>query len=71
MNIDRSKEQTGDALQKLDFCLSCLERENFTNGINWNTDITNRLTLEEVIGALVHAEQELKSIKKDEELFVS
>ena len=59
MDIDRKKRQVNDVRQKICFCLDHLEGDGFAPGMDWNTRITKRLTLEEVIGAIVHAEQEL------------
>lgn len=62
MDIDRNKFQ-GDlceALRRVKFCLDQLENQGFIKGIGWSTNVTKRLTLEEMIGALVSAEQHLK-----------
>jgi len=60
MDIDRNERQFGDPEEKIDFCLNLLERQGFEQGINWDTQITERLTMEELIGALVHIRQVLK-----------
>ena len=68
--VDRQVPQGNldEALLKLNFCLNHLEKsEYFKKGIHWNTSITERLTLEEMIGALVNAEQILKKIKEEME----
>jgi len=68
MDIDRKVPQgVGSALRRVKFCLDVLERQGFREGISWQTRITERLTLEEMIGALVSAEQELKLIEDEEE----
>lgn len=62
MNIDREKDQLSaehSARDRVDFCLDQLERApRFSKGISWDTRITARLTLEEMIGALVSAGQQ-------------
>jgi hypothetical protein len=64
VDIDRHVLQpVGAALKRLKFCLDCLENQGFVEGIDWSTLITDRLTMEEVIGALVSAEQELKLVE--------
>ena len=61
MDIDRQEEQgVGSAEKRIKFCLDQLEKaKSFSKGIDWGTSITKRLTIEEMIGALVSAEQEL------------
>jgi hypothetical protein len=61
MDIDRERSQGDTASERIAFCLNQLEKaKSFNKGISWNTEIVPRLTIEEVIGALVSAEQELK-----------
>jgi len=61
MNIDRKELQGNTAKERITFCLNRLEKaRTFKNGIDWNTEIVVRLTIEEMIGALVSAEQELE-----------
>ncbi len=61
MDIDRKVPQgISSAIERVKFCLDKLEEQGFIKGISWETQITERLTLEEMIGALVSAEQELK-----------
>lgn len=61
MDIDRNVPQgKPSAFERVKFCLDMLEKQGFRKGISWETCITERLTLEEMIGALVSAEQELK-----------
>jgi hypothetical protein len=57
MDISRKERQIGDPIQKINFCLNLLEKEGFNKGINWETQITKRLTMEEIVGALVHISQ--------------
>lgn len=60
-DIDR-KEPQGDldkAIKRVKFCLDCFEKQGFRKGVNWDTCVTERLTLQEVVGALVAAEQQL------------
>ena len=64
MKIDRYEPQGGFdvALERIRFCLDQLEKaSNFTTNINWDTTIVRRLTLEELIGALVSAGQVLEN----------
>lgn len=63
MNIDRDEYQGGIdvAIERVSFCLDQLEKaESFKAKIDWNTEIVPRLTIEEIIGALVSAEQQLE-----------
>lgn len=66
MNIDREEPQCDldGALHRIKFCLDHLENQGFTKGVDWSFEVTRRLTMEEVVGALVAAEQELKERKK-------
>jgi hypothetical protein len=62
MNIDRDEYQGGidTAIERVSFCLDQLEKaENFKEKIDWDTEIVPRLTIEEMICALVSAEQQL------------
>lgn len=62
MDIDRGKHQggIGEALKRVSFCLDQLEKASaFKKGIDWQSEIATRLTVEELIGALIAAEQEL------------
>jgi hypothetical protein len=70
LDIDRDVDQNSNwtAEDRLSFCLDLLENQGFNKGIGWETDITKRLTLEEVIGALVSAEQFIKQIREIEKL---
>lgn len=64
MDIDREIAQGVTALERISFCLDQLEKaKSFKKGISWNTDIVTSLTIEEIVGALVSAEQELKLIQ--------
>lgn len=67
MNIDREKYQ-GDfeeAKKRVKFCLDQLEKaKGFARKIDWSTEIVPRLTIEEVIGALVSAEQEIMATSR-------
>ena len=71
MDIDREKYQGDfdDAVEKVKFCLDLIEEIEFGNDYDkynefWGKRIGKRLTYEEIIGALVSAEQELKNIVK-------
>ena len=67
-SIDRKEHRNyGHAVERLKYCLDCLENQAFKKGVGWSTEITTDLTLEEVIGALVSSEQELLSIYEREE----
>lgn len=59
MEICRNEQQTGDLIQKINFCLNKLEKEGFVESIDWDTQITPRLTMEELVGTLVHVSQEM------------
>ena len=60
MNIDRRERQgVSIAKDRITFCLNQLEARNFKKGIDWDTEVVPRLTIEELIGALVSVEQEL------------
>ena len=69
MHIDRAVFQGGDdeALKRVDFCLDQLERaDRFKNKLDWGSDIVTHCTLEEIIGALIGAEQAIKNyIERD------
>lgn len=61
-DIDREVPQPeGSAFNRVCFCLDQLERY----GADWNGSINERLTIEEVIGALVSAEQYIKINEND------
>lgn len=63
MRIDRDKYQGGHnvALFRLDYCLTQLENATkFSNNLDWDNDIVMNCTIEEIIGALVCAEQNVK-----------
>lgn len=61
MDIDRRELQGNTAKERITFCLNQLEKaSDFRKGIDWNTEVVPRLTIEELIGALVSAEQELE-----------
>lgn len=67
MNIDRDVEQGGIAiaLHRLDFVLDEIEKLNFKADKFFMNTWGKRLTYEEIIGALVSAEQSLKKIKQE------
>ncbi len=61
MIIDRHKEQGNVAKERVAFCLDQLEKAgHFEHGLQWDSEIVTRLTIEEMIGALVAAEQALQ-----------
>lgn len=49
----------------LDYCLSEIEENGISDGMDWDTKVSEDLTLEEVVGALVRSEYELKRIRGD------
>jgi len=51
------------ATTMLDHCLTQIETHGFSEGVDWDTEISKHLTLEEVIGALVRSEYELEYVK--------
>lgn len=59
----RRGEQLGSppAAEKIDHCLTNIEQAGFSDEIDWQTELAPSVTVEEVVGALVHAEQELKA----------
>jgi hypothetical protein len=61
MKIDRHKRQEQhSALERISFCLDQIEKApGFVRKIDWSSEIVKRCTVEEIIGALVSAEQEL------------
>lgn len=64
MDIDRYEPQgPPSALKRIKFCLDQLEEQGFREPVDWSTLVTRRLTMEEMIGALVSAEQELSREK--------
>jgi hypothetical protein len=62
MEINRNVDQGGKkiAKQRISFCLDQLEKHGFKNGVELNTNIAHHLTVEEIVGALVAAEQALE-----------
>ena len=59
MRIDRHEYQGGKtvATKRVSYCLDQLEKFGFKGKIGMRTLVSDHLTLEEVIGALVAAEQ--------------
>lgn len=53
----------GDKQQWLTFSINLLTEQGFAEGIDWDTQITERLTLEEMIGSLVYAAQKIASLE--------
>lgn len=54
MYIGRGSDSVPD--HAIEFCLDQLERYGFEEDIDWRTKITSRLYVEEMIGALIFAE---------------
>ena len=66
MDIDRKVYQGGTevARQRVSFCLDQLEKYGFPKSTDWNTLLAAKsLTMEEVVGALVAAEQTIKELE--------
>ena len=55
----------GEALRKVSFCLDQLENGQFLRDLKWTDEIAPRLTLEELVGALVNAEDALTDTVRD------
>ena len=68
MDIDRHEPQGGIdvARERLEFVLDRLEQGEFRRGIGWGSCIVPHCTVEELIGALVAAEQALQGLGDDE-----
>ena len=66
MYIARTVDQGGvsEAIKRVSFCLDQLEKYGFKTGYALDTHIATKLTLEEMVGALVSAEQELREEKE-------
>ena len=66
MDIDRDVDQgvLEDALHRVEFCLNSFEEMDDDNCKIFYKTIGPRLTVEEIIGALVSAEQELKKFEE-------
>ncbi|CAD6490263.1 MAG: hypothetical protein KFBDDELM_00142 [Candidatus Argoarchaeum ethanivorans] len=63
MNINRHILQgdKAEVMDRIGHCLNQFEKaKNFKKNINWATEVCHAVTIEELIGALVSAEQELK-----------
>ena len=60
--IDRKVYQGGreEAHKRVEFCLNMLGKYKFAKGVDWDTLLCKSLSVEEVIGALVSAEQWMK-----------
>lgn len=49
------------AQEKLQFCIDQLKKaDGFKEGIEWTTEIVPRLTVEEMVGAILHAREEVE-----------
>jgi hypothetical protein len=70
MEIDRYKNQGGReiAAKRVRFCVDQLERNGLGKGFKMTTEIGPRLTIEEIVGALVAAEQALGESQREEPL---
>jgi len=68
LDIDREVNQ-GDiceAKKRVKFCLDQLEKHGFSPIIDWNTEIAPHLSVEEIVGALVSAEQTINTLEEKE-----
>ena len=63
MDIERMEPRQGhDAEKRITYCLDQLEEvDEFSDGIEWQTEVAPHLTVEELIGALVAAEVKLSA----------
>ena len=52
-----------EAKNRITYCLDELETEGFQKGISWNTCISKCLDIEEMLGALVAAEQAINNLE--------
>ena len=71
MNIDRHVgDHSSEVRDWVTFCLDKLEAaRDFRRGLSWGTEIVPGLTLEELIGAVVAAEQHLDAADAIAEIF--
>ena len=63
MDIDLDVYQGGghEAWRRVRFCIKCLSAADaFASGVDWGSRLTNRLTVEETIGALVSCFQTMR-----------
>ena len=63
MDFNRNVDQGGlsVAKQRVSFCLSQIEKAGgFSKGIKMETELVPKCTVEEIVGALVAAEQQLE-----------
>jgi hypothetical protein len=69
MNIDRRQsDHAYYARSRVKYCLDQLEQaEGFCKGLAWETRVVPFLVLDEVIGALVAAEQHLRGYEDNDE----
>ena len=60
--MDRNVDQGGlpVAIDRVRFCLDQIGKYGFSYGMGFETKVNSRLILEEIIGALVAAEQSLE-----------
>lgn len=63
VNLEDSKQNYARgplALEKLDFCVKQLRKGKFRSDIEWSTELVPRLTVEEIVGAIIHARDGLR-----------
>lgn len=67
MDIDRKRDQGGYevAIDRLHYCLTMFEKDKRKAHEIFGKDIIKGVTVEEVIGAMVAAEQELLKLKDE------
>lgn len=59
MDIRRHEKVGNHSVEEMvSYCLEKLEEDGFSEGIDWDTEISEHLTVEEMIGALVRSEAE-------------
>jgi hypothetical protein len=63
VEIDRGDmSNAGKAYRRVRYCLDHLEKaQNFKSGFSMETQVVSALTLEEILGALVSAEIDLRT----------
>lgn len=51
-------------LDKLDHCLDHLEKDGFEQDVDWDTHISRSVSVEEVVGAMLHSKKEIERLTK-------
>ena len=60
MDIRRGEHIRHDTDEMITFCLTQIEEHGFSDNVEWGTKISQNVTVEELIGALVAAENKLE-----------